>query len=142
MNRLLYFAYGELMNESEMRRHFPHAKMLGVSYLDGFALCFAGRDGLARAALKKSPESRVPGRVWSVFGEDEALLCRLHGAPNTARPEVHPVEVGGMRLPALVMVPSPGQSKGRPGFVAYDLMREAYETAGEDLEALRGACRV
>lgn len=134
---LLYFAYGEHMNEDEMHRDFPHARMVGYGRLPGFCLCFAGRDGMARAAVEPSPRQSVIGRVWSLFERDAEALDRIADDPYTARREIRTLEVGGMKVPVLVYITVQGQQHGRPGFVTYDLLREAYEAAGEDAGILR-----
>lgn len=134
---LLYFAYGEHMNEAEMLRDFPHARMVGMSRLEGFCLCFVGRDGSARAALEVHTKKSVPGRVWSLYEADAEDLDRIADDPYFARREIRIVTVDRMSLPVLVYITVPGQQHGRPGFVTYDVMREAYETAGEDVNALR-----
>lgn len=134
---LLYFAYGEHMNEVEMLRLFPHARDAGCARLQGFRLCFVGRDGQARAALETCPGHSVPGRLWSLRAEDAGTLDREANAPYFARGEVRFFAVEGTQIPALVYITSPGQSMGRPGFVTYDIMREAYAMAGEGSETLR-----
>lgn len=134
---LLYFAYGEHMNETEMLRLFPHARDAGCARLEGYRLCFVGRDGQARAALAPSPGRSVPGRLWSLRAEDADTLDREADAPYFARGEVRFFAVEGAKIPALVYITMPGQAHGRPGFVAYDIMREAYAMAGEDPETLR-----
>lgn len=134
---LLYFAYGEHMNESEMLRAFPHARMVGFSRLEGYSLCFIGRDSTARAAVQASEKDTVPGRVWSLYASDADALDRVADAPYFARREVRSFCIEDMTLPALVYITVPGQQQGRPGFVSYDLLREAYETAGLDPQELR-----
>lgn len=134
---LLYFAYGEHMNEDEMMRLFPHARMVGISRLQGYCLSFAGRDGMARAALLPRTNRSVPGRLWSLHSSDADVLDRDADAPYFAKPELQMFEVDGMTVPALVYITVSGQSSGRPSFVTYDLLREAYEAAGESLEDLR-----
>lgn len=134
---LLYFAYGEHMNVDEMQQAFPHARLVGHARLEGFRLCFIGRDGMARAALEPDPRESVPGCVWSLYETDADALDRVADDPFFARREIRSVRIDGMLLPVLVYITVPGQHHGRPGFVTYDLMREAYETAGEDMNALR-----
>lgn len=134
--QLLYFAYGEHLNEEEMLRDFPHARMVGLSTLRGYAFCFAGRDGMARAALAKNPAASVPGRVWALKETDGPALDRLADHPHFARREIRMVEIGGMTVPALVYITAPGQPRGRPGFVTYSILRDAYDAIGEDLGAL------
>lgn len=134
---LLYFAYGEHMNENEMLRDFPHARMVGFSQLEGFSLCFVGHDGTARAAVQPDQKRTVPGRVWSLYASDADALDRIADTPYFARREVRSFCIEAMTLPALVYITVPGQQHGRPGFVSYDLLREAYETAGHDPEELR-----
>lgn len=134
---MLYFAYGEHMNENEMYRSFPHARMVGMSRLEGYCLCFAGRDGLARAALEVAQGQYVPGRVWSLYEADAEELDRMADDPHFARREIRILKVDGVAVPVLVYITVQGQQHGRPGFVTYDIMREAYETAGEDVGMLR-----
>ncbi len=135
---LLYFAYGEHMNEQEMTRDFPDARMVGITRLPGFSLCFVGKDGMARAALQPSPGQSVPGRVWSLCEDAVGTLDRIADDPFFARREIRQVALDGMKLPVLVYITVPGQQRGRPGFVTYDLLREAYEEAGENADALKG----
>ncbi len=131
---LLYFAYGEHMNEEEMQRDFPHARMVGLSRLEGFSLSFVGRDGMARAALMPNSRGSVPGRVWSLMEEDAEALDRIADDPFFARREVRFVSIDGITLPVLVYITVPGQQYGRPSFITYTIMREAYEQAGEDID--------
>lgn len=135
--RLLYFAYGEHMNESEMLREFPHARKVGQAKLDGFSLCFVGRDGKARAALEPDPRGSLPGVVWSLHEADADALDKMAGDPNFARREIRFVSVDGMTLPVLVYITVPGQQRGRPGFVTYSILSEAFESIGESPEKLR-----
>ncbi len=134
---LLYFAYGEHMNENETLREFPAARMVGLTKLSGFSLCFVGKDGKARPALAPHPEGSVPGRVWSLCESNLDALDRLADHPYSARREVRQVTLYGMKLPVLIYITVPGQQKGRPGFLTYDLIREAYEKAGENIETLK-----
>lgn len=134
---LLYFAYGEHMNENEMLRAFPHARMVGATRMEGYSLCFVGRDGVARAALEPASSKSIPGRVWSLFESDAEALDKVADDPYFARREIRFVAVDGMTVPVLVYITVPGQQHGRPGFVTYDIMREAYEMAGEDPVRLR-----
>lgn len=134
---LLYFAYGEHMNEAEMKREFPQARMVGLSRLKGYSLCFIGRDGAARAGLKPDPNGSLPGRVWSLPQSQAPALDKLANHPYFARREIRDISIDGMTLPAMIYITTPGQQQGRPGFVTYDIMREAYEAIGEDVNILR-----
>lgn len=134
---LLYFAYGEHMNEHEMLHAFPHARMVGITRLKGYRLCFVGRDGHARAALEPCPGSHLPGRIWSLLATDAEALDRTADIPYFARREIREITIDGMSLPVLLYMTVAGQPYGRPGFVTYDIMREAYDRAGEDIDALR-----
>lgn len=136
-HNLLYFAHGEHMNEGEMLRAFPHARMAGLARLEGYALSFVGRDGMARAALEPRAGASAPGRVWVLQEADADMLDRLAGDAGLARREICSVVVDGMHVPALAYVTAPGQQHGRPGFVTYDILREAYDAAGEDTDSLR-----
>lgn len=134
---LLYFAYGEHMNEGEMNRDCPQARMVGVSSLKGYSLCFIGRDGSARAGLRLNPNGNIPGRVWALPQSQAEQLDKIADHPYFARREIRDVSIGGMTLPVMVYITAPGQPCGRPGFVTYDIMREAYESVGEDTDTLR-----
>ena len=132
---LLYFAYGEHMSEDEMLRAFPHAR------LAGYALCFTGRDGAAKPGIEPREGASVPGRVWSLPETEIDALDSAIGGPTAARREIRSMNVGGMNLPVLVYVTTPGQTKGRPGFLDYTIMQEAYQAAGEDAAPLVEAAK-
>ncbi len=134
LKNLLYFAYGEHLNEDEMKRDFPEARMVGVTRLDGFSLCFIGKDGMGRAALEPNPKGSLPGRVWSLKETDADALDQIANAPFFARREIRFVPVDGITLPVLVYITVPGQQRGRPSFVTFSIMREAYEAAGQDID--------
>ena len=138
---LLYFAYGEHMSEDEMLRAFPHARMAGLARLDGYALCFTGRDGAAKPGIEPHEGASVPGRVWSLPETEIDALDSAIGGPTAARREIRSMNVGGMNLPVLVYVTTPGQTKGRPGFLDYTIMQEAYQAAGEDTAPLVEAAK-
>lgn len=138
---LLYFAYGEHMNVDEMRRAFPMARMVELSRLEGYALCFVGRDGAARPALEAKEGASVPGRVWALPETQAEALDEAASCPYAARREIRLMTVGGMKLPVLVYITVSGQSRGRPSFVDYDIMRDAYEAAGEPAEPLFEAAK-
>lgn len=135
---VLYFAYGEHMNEYEMKRCFPQARLVGMAYLPGYRLCFVGRDGKARAGTMPTPKGRLPGRVWALPADKSEALAHLAGESVYTSSIIQTVHVQGMELPVLVYLSLPGQRHGRPGLNTYDLLREAYETAGENPEEIRG----
>ena len=136
---LLYFAYGEHMNEEEMKKLCPQARKVGMSALEGYTLCFFGRDGMGRAGLEAAPGRHVPGCVWVLPEAQAEQLDQEADCPFFARREIRTFSIGGMALPALVYITVPGQQRGRPGFVAYDIMREAYAEAGLDVAILQEA---
>lgn len=133
---LLYFAYGEHMNEIEMRKVFPDARMVGLSELPDYAICFVGKDGSGRVGIEPKPGAKLPGRVWAISETQADALDEAADCPYFARREVRMVTVGGLTLPVMLYVTVPGQGKGRPGFVAYDMIREAYAEAGLDTSVL------
>lgn len=137
-SKLLYFAYGEHMNENEMKRVFPYARQVGKAYIKGYTLCFIGRDGVARAGTQACAEGHLPGCVWSLPLSAADILDRMMGVPVFTRREIHPVLLEGIVLPVLVYISIPGQRYGRPGFITYDLLREAYATVGENPDAIKG----
>lgn len=120
---LLYFAYGEHMNEEEMKKLCPQARKVGMSALEGYTLCFFGRDGMGRAGLEAAPGRHVPGlRLGAAGGAGGAarpggglpLFCpprdshvfhRRHGAARAglhhrARPAAGKAGVCGVRYHA------------------------------------------
>ena len=139
---LPYFAYGEHMNEEEMHRAFPAARMVGMSRLEGFALCFLGKDGSARPALEAREGQSVPGRVWSLPEKEGKALDAAVDCPRLKRREIYVLPIEGMKLPVLVYTTVPGQPKGRPSFVDYTLMQDAYKSAGEPTESLFKAASI
>lgn len=128
-SNLLYFAYGEHMNENEMKRLFPNARMVGYAKLQGYTLCFVGRDGMARAGTQAQPDGYLPGCVWSLPSHEAEALDHLAGEAIYTRREIQSVLIEGIALPVLFYPSIPGQRHGRPGFITYDLLCEAYENA-------------
>ena len=135
---VLYFAYGEHMNEIEMKKYFPHARMVAVSALKGFRLCFLGKDGMAIPGTQAHAGAHLPGRVWAIQAGDLQALDRLAGESVYTHREIHTVSIHGLALPVLAYISKPGQRHGRPGFLTFDFLREAYETAGEDPACITG----
>ena len=93
---LLYFAYGEHMNEEEMKKLCPQARKVGMSALEGYTLCFFGRDGMGRAGLEAAPGRHVPGCVWVLPEAQAEQLDQEADCPYFARREIRTFSIGGM----------------------------------------------
>ncbi len=78
-NRILYFAYGSNMDEAQMARRCPDAKVVGVVTVPGyrFALDVAGV-----ATILPDDNQSVTGLMWSVTPEDIENLDRYEGIAN------------------------------------------------------------
>lgn len=107
---LLYFAYGEHMNEEEMKKLCPQARKVGMSALEGYTLCFFGRDGMGRAGLEAAPGRHVPGCVWVLPEAQAEQLDQEADCPYFARREIRTFSIGGMALPRWSTSPCPASS--------------------------------
>lgn len=74
-----YIAYGSNMSQDQMYWRCPNAELVGIGYLDGYALEF-----YLHATVEPSDDfhARVPVAIWTISDEDEASLDMYEGVPS------------------------------------------------------------
>lgn len=90
-----YFAYGSNMDERQMRRNAPAAKVLGHARLDGYRMEFtvySDRWEGGAANIEPDPDAHVWGIVWDVSDDDLDALDTYEGHPTFYRREQVTVE--------------------------------------------------
>lgn len=81
----LYFAYGSNLNEEQMRRRCPTARLVGVARLHDHALTFGGNSvawGGGVATIRPQIHSIVLGALFMMKYEDLEALDRFEGHPG------------------------------------------------------------
>ena len=74
-----YFAYGSNLLASRMQGRVPTARCAGRAWLPEHRLVFDkhGRDGSAKANLRREPGARVWGVIWEIAAADWERLDRF-----------------------------------------------------------------
>lgn len=77
----VYFAYGSNLLSARMRARVPSARAAGVGRLCGYRLTTdkAGRDGTAKANLRRDAETSVWGVIWRLEAADWPRLDAVEG---------------------------------------------------------------
>lgn len=78
-----YAAYGSNLDPARMRAYCPHSPMIGVGWLEGWRLTFAGEDSIgwegAVTTIVESPGDRVFVALYDVHPRDAAQLETVEG---------------------------------------------------------------
>lgn len=79
-----YFAYGNLMDITVMRRVAPSATVVAVARLDGYRLAFArcADPGQAGCTIERAPGTALWGVQYDLSAADMAALDRAAGVPE------------------------------------------------------------
>jgi gamma-glutamylcyclotransferase (GGCT)/AIG2-like uncharacterized protein YtfP len=137
--RKLYVAYGSNLNTGQMAMRCPGARAAGSGELEGYRLTFRGPHEGAVANVEPCEGGIVPVLVWEITPADEAALDRYEGFPFLYRKEDVAVRLQDGTVKAMAYVMNEGRPTGTPGCHYYSIIREGYEEAGFDIEALREA---
>lgn len=132
----LYIAYGSNLHLGQMERRCPTAEVVGTAELEGYELLFRGSRHGAVATVEPLEGSKVPVLLWNIRPRDEASLDVYEGWPSFYRKEIHEVELGGEKVPAMVYIMTDGHEYGEPSDSYYNTIREGYESAGFDQDVL------
>jgi gamma-glutamylcyclotransferase (GGCT)/AIG2-like uncharacterized protein YtfP len=135
----LYAAYGSNLNTAQMAERCPDARQVGTGNVNGMRLVFRGAYEGAVANVEPSEGESVPMLVWEISPADEAALDRYEGFPYLYRKEDVKVRLSGKSVAAMIYVMNEGYPPGRPSCHYYSVIREGYEEAGFDTDALRQA---
>ncbi|MEU5549545.1 MULTISPECIES: gamma-glutamylcyclotransferase [unclassified Micromonospora] len=79
----LYAAYGSNLDPARMRAYCPHSPMVGIGWLEGWRLTFAGEDVIgwegAVSTVVESPGDRVFVALYDIHAYDAAQLDEIEG---------------------------------------------------------------
>jgi hypothetical protein len=99
LSKRLYIAYGSNMDRDQMERRCPGAKVVGPTYLHGWALTMPHF-----ANIEKHPGRRTPALVWEITSEHERALDRCEGYPTCYSKVNIIVNVAGKLVSAMAYV--------------------------------------
>ena len=139
MSNRLYAAYGVGINRTEMAKHCPTAKSIGVTELKNFRLAFRGGKACGTATIEKIKGGSVPALLWEITPQDEAALDRLIGSPELYRKETLKVRWNGVTVETFSYSLLGDKPLNRPSAFCYSTLLEGYKAAGFDMEILKVA---
>lgn len=124
--RKLYIAYGSNMDEKQMARRCPTARLLGTSELEGYRLLFKGSKTGVYATIEVQKGGRVPVLIWEIGEQDERNLDRYEGYPVFYHKKEIKVQLGGERKKTMVYVMDETRGLGEPSAGYYNVLESAY----------------
>ena len=139
MSDHIFAAYGVGLNRTEMAKHCPTAKSIGVTELKNFRLAFRGGKACAVATIEKAKGGSVPALIWEITPQDEAALDRWIGMPEQYRKETVKVRWNGTAIDVLVYMLIGHKPHNKPSAFYYSTLLEGYRAAGFDTDVLKTA---
>jgi gamma-glutamylcyclotransferase (GGCT)/AIG2-like uncharacterized protein YtfP len=144
MTEVLIFSYGSNLDEAQMRRRCPTARLAGRARLRGHALTFGGyslRWGGAVASVRRARGAVVEGLLYELDEEAVRRLDRFEGCPMAyERVLRYPVDDHGRRRRAQVYIqPEAGFEPWHPATEYLAVILRAYKRLGFDRKALGDA---
>jgi len=124
--RKLYIAYGSNMDEKQMIRRCPTAKLLGTSEVEDYRLLFKGSKTGVYATIEEQKGGCVPVLLWEIGEQDERNLDRYEGYPVFYHKKEIEVQVGGERKIAMAYIMDENRDLGEPGASYYNVLENAY----------------
>ena len=128
---VLYFAYGMNTNAQEMARRCPDSALIGVGWLENYALTFR-----QFADIEPAPDTRCWGVIWRLSPRDLEALDQLEGYPYhyTRFSTVAHTESGPVACLVYQMVDQDYESPPSQGYL--NCVTEGYATHGVPQEQL------
>jgi len=139
MSNRVFVAYGIGLNRSEMAKHCPTAKLLGMSELKNYKIAFRGGNASAVATIKKAKGCSVPALLWEISTQDKTALDRWIGMPDLYRQITAKVRLNGAAMDAYAYILIGNKPHNRPSAFYYSTLLEGYRAAGFDAEILKAA---
>jgi hypothetical protein len=135
----LYLAYGSNLNQEQMARRCPTAKVVGVTILPNYRLAFCGRHSNAVATILPQKGGQVPVLIWEITDADEASLDLYEGFPFFYGKKNLRVTLNDKLVKAMIYIMNDTQIHGTPTRSYYSTILVGYRAAGFDVEILRAA---
>ena len=139
MSSRLFAAYSAGVNRTEMAKHCPTAKLIGMTELKNYRLAFRGSKAGALATIEKAKGGSVPALMWETSLQDEAALDRWIGVPELYRKATIKVRRDGALVDALIYILIDGKPQNKPSAFYYSTLLEGYRAAGFDADILKAA---
>jgi len=124
--RKLYIAYGSNMDEKQMAKRCPTARLLGASEIEDYRLLFKGSKTGAYATIEAQKGGRVPVLVWEIGEQDERNLDRYEGYPVFYYKKEIEVQLVGERKNAMAYAIDENRELGVPSARYYNVLENAY----------------
>lgn len=141
MNKF-YLAYGSNLNQEQMARRCPTAKVVGAALLSNYQLMFCGRYSNAVATILPKKGGHVPVLIWEITDKDEEALDHYEGFPFFYGKKNLRVMLNGKMVKAMVYIMNDTRLHGTPGCSYYGTILAGYKAAGFDVDVLRAAVNV
>ena len=139
MSSRLFAAYSAGVNRTEMAKHGPTAKLIGMTELKNYRLAFRGSKAGALATIEKAKGGSVPALMWETSLQDEAALDRWIGVPELYRKATIKVRRDGALVETLIYILIDGKPQNKPSAFYYSTLLEGYRAAGFDADILKAA---
>lgn len=130
---MLYFAYGANVNQRNLKRHAPRAKVLGLARLAGYRLVFK-----RFADIVTDSKSTITGVLYDLTRACELALDRYEDVPALYRKITVTVESGEGPVEAMVYVMNGGE-KAPPELGYFNVIARGYADWKLDPKVLRDA---
>lgn len=136
-----YLAYGSNMSTEQMSWRCPQAKIIGTGILQNWRLMFKGDcpKVTTYATIEEWRGFKVPFVLWNLGKDEEEKLDRYEGYPKSYKKRYVEVEVNGEKYNALIYVKDDTLPVNIACEAYIEVLWEAYEKFGFDLEILEAA---
>ena len=136
-SRVLYFAFGSNMEQGQMIKRCPSAKLVDGQYaLDGYKLTFCGHSnkwGGGVATIVKSGEGVVLGRLYSLTWSDIRRLDGFEGHPYVYKRQYITLTDGQSVLTYIKPVK---KNLNPPSTLYFRTIARGYQQVGYELDKL------
>lgn len=139
----LYIAYGSNLSRKQMKNRCIESVEVDIGVIYGYELLFKlSRTGFY-ATIEEKEDSSVPVLVWKISGKDEKSLDRYEGYPTCYKKKQLDAYINtGETITGIVYVLDKEKSLGKPKDGYYNLIRQAYEELGFDMNILKRALEI
>ena len=140
MKKRLYFAYGSNLDQAQMKRRCPRARLLGKAVLPMHKLTFGGHSrmwGGAVATVKRDRNCSVDGLLYEMPKADLDRLDGFEGCPGSylrVRRVVYDDRERARR--PLLYIQRQAIREGMPSAKYFMVLVEAYDKLGYDRREL------
>ncbi len=141
---MMYFAFGSNLNEEQMLRRCPNARVVGRASLPNHKLVFGGhsaRWGGAVATVERAAGSQVEGVLYELGARDLSRLDQFEGAPwvyQRYRRDVRDL-LGNRRRAVLYRMPGVEPKPPAERYLA--VLLKAYQRWGLDVTPIAALAR-